>query len=67
MKGLASEYLSSDVNEKSCNDTFSQTNKKMFTHGSRRNYYNGILEDYGTLRRRKLHPLNQQSLPKESQ
>ena len=66
MKGLASEFSISDVNENFCYNTFFKQ-KKMLTHGSRRKYYDGILEDYKTLIRRKLYPPNQPSLPKESQ
>ena len=67
MKGLVLEYLSSNLNEKFCYNTFYKQKRKVFTHGSRRKYSNGILEDYKTLMRRKLYPPNKSSIPKESQ
>ena len=54
LKELASEFLSSDVNGKLCYDTFF-TKKKDVTHGSRRKFYNGILEEDKTKIKRKLY------------
>ena len=65
MKGLVSEFLSYDVNERFCYDSFF-TKKKMITHGSRRKFYNGILEENKIKIKRKLFLLNQPCLLMES-
>ena len=66
MKGLASEFLSSDVYENICYDTFFKQQRYVYLW-LKWKFYDGILEKNKTLIRRKLYQQNQPSSPKESQ